>query len=67
MNCPQCGREMQSGYVSAAGYRVIWTPKEHKLTSLPGQDGVALTKFSLAGKGTPAYLCRVCQTVVIKY
>lgn len=67
MNCPQCGCEMQFGYVSAGGYRVVWSPKEHKLINSPGKDGVLLTKSSLSGRGAPAYLCRRCRTVLVQY
>lgn len=67
MNCPCCGREMQYGYISAGGFRVIWTPKEHKMSSLPGKDGVRLTAWTLSGKGTRAHICKACRKVIVDY
>ena len=67
MNCPQCGKPMQSGYLSAGGYRVIWTTKERKLTNLLGDNDVTLTRMSLTGKSTPADHCPGCQLVIVKY
>lgn len=68
MNCPQCGKSMQRGYLSAGGARLLWTPSPRKFSTLPGENDVLLQGISFTGKNkVEAYLCTECRTVVAQY
>lgn len=67
MNCPQCGKPMREGFVSAGGYRILWTPKDRRFSAWSGEGDVVLQKLSLAGKTIPAHLCETCRKVILSY
>lgn len=67
MNCPQCGKPMREGYVSAGGYRILWTPKERRFSACPQAEDVVLQKMSFTGKTIPACLCETCRKVILSY
>ena len=67
MNCPQCGKPMREGYVSAGGYRILWTPKECRFNAWPRKGDVVLQTLSFTGKTTPACLCETCRKVILSY
>lgn len=68
MNCPYCGKEMESGHITAGGYRIVWTPKSRRLSAIPGTDDEIIQSFSLLGEmDNDAHLCRACRKVVVDY
>lgn len=68
MNCPKCGKQMEYGHLGAGGYRIIWTPKDRKMSNLPGLDDVLLQKMQFFGKNqTHAWNCRTCRKIVVDY
>ena len=63
MNCPECGKEMESGWLHADRF-ALWSPKAVKLTVLMGRRDVDLQQ---GGTNPEAHICRECQTVLVKY
>lgn len=66
MRCPKCGDEMETGYVSSAGNRIVWTEHKRKWTGFPAEDEIHLCGLSF-GKGIPAHICKLCRKVIIDY
>ena len=62
MNCPQCGKEMESGWVYGKA-PLIWSPKPGKKTLIQGREDVSLIK----GDFPAAHICRDCRKVVLTY
>lgn len=61
--CPQCGREMERGRLTAGGFQVRWVPESgHALF-----HRVVVSRFSLSPRGVPAYICRACRKVTADY
>ncbi|EDN00569.1 hypothetical protein BACCAP_01335 [Pseudoflavonifractor capillosus ATCC 29799] len=58
---------MREGYVSAGGYRILWTPKERRFSLWPQAEDVVLKRMSFTGEGTPACLCETCRKVILSY
>jgi len=68
MNCPNCGKEMSFGYLSAGGNRILWTPRERKLSGLPSDQDVLIQPLPLSGKNSVrAYHCPRCCKIVADY
>ena len=63
MNCPDCGKEMEIGWMHSSR-EIVWSPKEVKWTVLMGKQDIDMQR---GGKDPRAYLCRACQTVIVKY
>jgi len=68
MNCPYCGSEMDLG-VLQAGLSIIWTPKAHRISLIPRQDGrdVVLARDALSTAKAPAYRCFKCLKLIVEY
>ena len=58
---------MREGYVSAGGYRILWTPKDRRFSAWPQEGDVVLQKTSFTGKSIPACLCETCRKVILSY
>lgn len=68
MKCPKCGREMEPGYLTAGGYRILWTDRERRWSNLRGARDVLLQGMTLTGKNrVSAWICRDCRRVVAEY
>ena len=69
MQCPQCGCEMECGQLSAHNAQVLWTDRPLKLTGIAGSNDVVIKpqRFLNEAGGPPAYLCRRCHLVLVKY
>ena len=65
MNCPYCGKEMESGYLSSRS-PVFWSEDVSGLP-IPTQQTDVLLGKALGLLRPRAYLCRVCRTVVVDY
>lgn len=73
MNCPDCGEEMQPGfiYVRGMGGSLFWSKsKDIGFMSREGLEQIDLSKLSVSGTGTqavvPGYHCDTCKTVSFK-
>ena len=64
MNCPVCGKPMTPGYLCAK-HPLIWTPREHKFTIIPGKNDVKLA--GAFDTDREAYICEACRKVVVDY
>ena len=62
MNCPNCGTEMESGYLHGK-YPLIWSPKPRKMLLVATGEELCL----LGGRPPVAYNCKACKTVVFQY
>ena len=63
MICPSCGKEMETGRLTAGGYWVRWIPEG-------GKDLIhaeTTSPFFLRAKGVPACICRTCRKVIADY
>ena len=65
MNCPYCGKEMESGYLSSRS-PVFWS-EDVSGFPIPTQQTAALLGKALGLLRPRAYLCRVCRKVVVDY
>ena len=68
MICPYCNAEMESGFLQG-GHSIIWTPKPHKISLLPRQDGrdVVLASDPLTSAKAPSYKCDKCRKIIVEY
>ena len=77
MNCPYCGKEMESGAIPTVNaYSVLWMPDSSYKTWLSRDmetisklNGVVLREraFLLRDRKIDAMLCRSCRKVIISY
>lgn len=62
MNCPNCGKEMQPGWIYGRA-PLLWSPKQGKVALFLGKDDVNLVK-----DGFPAaFICKDCRKVILEY
>lgn len=62
MNCPNCGKAMEPGWLCGK-YPLLWTPKEDKRTLFKGREDVSL----IDGSFPAAHICKDCRRVVLEY
>jgi hypothetical protein len=57
---------MENGFIQAGGM-LIWTPKKHKLSLHPRDDGkdILLDKNYISMPNIEAHCCRVCRFILI--
>lgn len=77
MNCPYCGREMESGVIPTVNaYSVLWIPVSsyktwftHDMETINRLNGVVLREkaFLLRDRKMDAMLCRNCRKVILSY
>ena len=65
MNCPDCGKTMEEGYLSSKG-PVFWS-EEVSGFPLPIRPGDVMLGKAMGLLQPRAYLCRDCRTVTVKY
>ncbi|MHC1680544.1 MAG: PF20097 family protein [Methanomassiliicoccales archaeon] len=66
MICPECGKEMASGYVRADGIFLSWTDKLSVIHPLKGYE--ILTDGSIVyGANLQANRCKDCRLIMAKY
>ena len=68
MNCPVCGKEMEQGHLAAAGYRILWTDRDSRLTSWKktGEEIVESPGF-FGELNNIAYICKKCRKIIVDY
>ncbi len=69
MKCPYCNGEMELGVISSP-HELSWTKgtKKHLFGASEFHEGsVVLSEFSFTkGSAVKAFLCRECETVIIR-
>ena len=65
MKCPNCGREMEIGYLSSR-FPVFWSESVSGLP-LPTQKGDVMLGKALGILRPQANLCRDCRKIVVDY
>ena len=60
MKCPNCGKEMEKGRLTAGGYWIRWVPEE----GVDLFNAVTVSRMSLSAKGVSAWICRECRGVL---
>jgi hypothetical protein len=67
MICPKCSAEMENGFVQAGGARIFWTPKKHKILSVPRSDGndIVLAESYISLPSMEAYCCKTCNFILM--
>ena len=63
MNCPDCGKEMEAGWLYANG-SLFWSPAPDKVFLQPDRRSVSLRASADA---PAAWLCRDCRRITLKY
>ncbi|WP_430883238.1 PF20097 family protein [Fusibacter sp. JL216-2] len=65
MECLECGKTMEKGYIQSAKM-TYWTEKKHKLIyeSYKKSD-VKLTRYDFRGSSAEAYYCSACAYVKV--
>ena len=63
MNCPECGKEMESGWVYSRGV-LFWSSKPDKIWKIPEKKSVALSSVAEYPAG---YICKDCRKVILEY
>ena len=70
MYCPYCGEEMEKGLIQSP-HELAWVKgeKKHLFSRAAFYDGsVILSELSVTrGSAVTAYLCRICEKVLIDY
>lgn len=68
MKCPNCGKEMEEGFLQANGSSLIWSKRTHSATMLANpQKGEVQVAHSLLEVSIPASRCDDCRIVAAKY
>lgn len=63
--CPQCGKEMKSGYVYSPR-QILWADDDRKQV-FGGDDTLIGISMSFFHKKVPAYRCEDCKIVTFQY
>ena len=68
MNCPNCKNEMERGHLSAAGYRILWTDRDNRLTAWKKRGEEVIESPSFFGElHNIAYICKKCRNIIVEY
>lgn len=54
---------MKKGRLTAGGCWIRWVPEE----GIDLVDAVTVSRWSLSGKGKPAWICQACRKVIADY
>lgn len=65
MNCPNCGKEMQSGWLYGKA-PMIWSRKKNKLSIFCGKQDVLL-RGKMLDDSLAAKICPECRKIVVDY
>jgi hypothetical protein len=63
MKCPECGREMEAGYLLAGPPGLSWNNKEFVLDPEPMNTEQTSFNRMMWGTTLPAFRCRNCDTI----
>ena len=63
MTCPECGKEMEYGWVYSRGVS-FWSPKPDKIWKIPDKKSVALSSVAEYPIG---HICKDCRKVILEY
>lgn len=67
MNCPQCGKEMQKGYLQT-GNMVAFNKTRHRISLNPKDSGdVMIAKKVFTSADFNGFICRECGLVLFDY
>ena len=66
MRCPQCGNEMENGYLQSMR-RAAWVKKPHKVSLLPKQGEVLLENNAVKDCVFVASICKSCKKILVDY
>ena len=64
MICPECGKEMEPGFIRGGCYYLTWTEKMRR--SDIGGDRLGGANFN-RGAHMPAFRCMDCELILAKY
>jgi hypothetical protein len=68
MKCPNCGKEMEEGFLQANGSSLIWSKHTHSAAMLANpQKGEVQVAHSLLEVSIPAFCCGDCRILAAKY
>ena len=67
MNCPKCGKEMQSGFLQA-GNLIAFNKTQHKISLLSkASEDVMIAQKSFASTDFRGFICKDCGLIVFNY
>ena len=67
IKCPCCGSFMDRGHLTAGGYRIIWTPKNWRLSAIKGPGDILVERLRLSGGvENIAWHCRSCGRILVE-
>ena len=67
MNCPKCGKNMQTGFLQA-GNLIAFNKTTHKVSLNPkDSDDVMIARKSFTASDFNGFLCKDCGLVVFDY
>lgn len=67
MNCPKCGKNMQTGFLQA-GNLIAFNKTRHKVSLNPkDSDDVMIARKSFTASDFNGFLCKDCGLVVFDY
>lgn len=67
MNCPKCGRAMQSGFLQA-GNIMAFNKQKHKISLNPKDaEDVMIAQKAFTGTDFHGFICKDCGLVVFDY
>ncbi|MFQ9924146.1 MAG: PF20097 family protein [Beduini sp.] len=67
MNCPKCGKEMQSGYLQTNKI-MAFNQHIHKLSLLPKDEGdLLIVNNTVRGANFKGFICKDCGLIVFDY
>lgn len=67
MNCPKCGKEMQSGFLQA-GNLIAFNKTQHKISLLSkAPEDVMIAQKSFASTDFRGFICKDCGLIVFNY
>ncbi|WP_050636013.1 PF20097 family protein [Candidatus Stoquefichus sp. SB1] len=67
MICPQCGKEMQPGFLQT-GNIIAFNKTRHKISlNSKHEEDVMIAKNTLMGSDFHAFICKECGLIVFDY
>lgn len=66
MKCPQCGGEMEPGFLQGMR-RIAWVKQPHKVSLLPKEGEILLENNTFKDFLFPAHICKSCKKAVLDY
>jgi hypothetical protein len=68
MKCPECGKEMEAGYIHAGAPGLFWNYEEYSFSrGEPINTGLSSVDRVLAGTFLAAYRCQDCKLLIARY